>query len=128
MLRTVVLPPHPQPLSQRARGARKTFKVPRPQGEGFRERETPGFELDKVYVPFCRGDRLRRQDSYISSSPKGEGLPFRLPFTFWEEGQGDVELYFSRRVDEAVARFALLSRCGVHGIPVNHGFYWFNVA
>jgi hypothetical protein len=50
MLRTVVLPPHPQPLSQRARGARKTFKVPRPQGEGFRERETPGFELDKVYV------------------------------------------------------------------------------
>jgi hypothetical protein len=50
MLRTVVLPPHPQPLSQRARGARKTFKVPRPQGEGFRERETPGFELDKVYL------------------------------------------------------------------------------
>jgi hypothetical protein len=50
MLRTVVLPPHPQPLSQRARGARKTFKVPRPRGEGFRERKTPGFELDKVYV------------------------------------------------------------------------------
>jgi hypothetical protein len=50
MLRTVVLPPHPQPLSQRARGARKTFKVPRPQGEGFRERKTPGFELDKAYV------------------------------------------------------------------------------
>jgi hypothetical protein len=48
MLRTVVLPPHPQPLSQRARGARKTFKVTRPQGEGFRERKTPGFELDKV--------------------------------------------------------------------------------
>jgi hypothetical protein len=55
MLRTVVLPPHPQPLSQRARGARKTFKVPRPQGEGFRERETPGFELDKVYSEVYAG-------------------------------------------------------------------------
>jgi len=47
--------PHSQPLSQRARGAGKAFKVPRPLGEGLkpsaymkRVRETLGFKLDEA--------------------------------------------------------------------------------
>jgi len=47
--------PHPQPLSQRARGAGKAFEVPFPKGEGLkpsaymkRVRETLGFKLDEA--------------------------------------------------------------------------------